>query len=155
MQYRVRETLCSASLSLYCIHSACTSSVPQSSLHTLSLYCTLSACTAHSQPVLHTLSLYCTLSTCTAHSQPVLHTLKPVLHILYTGCFSMPVPSSRSVYMGPFSDPIMFTTLCRQFKEFKFTPLISTAYLILGATSTPVLHRTKHSTVFRLNTGSA
>ena len=39
VQYRVRETLCSASLSLYCTPSACTSDMPQSVLDTI-------ACTA-------------------------------------------------------------------------------------------------------------
>ena len=38
MQYGLRETVCSASASLYCTPSACTSVVPQPVLHILSLY---------------------------------------------------------------------------------------------------------------------
>ena len=39
VQYRLKETLCSASLSLYCTPSTC-SAHPQPLLHTLCLYCT-------------------------------------------------------------------------------------------------------------------
>ena len=47
VQYRLKETLCSASLSLHCTPLACTAGVPQPVLHTLSLYCTPSVCIAH------------------------------------------------------------------------------------------------------------
>ena len=73
VQYRLRETLCSASPSLCC-------------------GCAL-ACTVHPQPVLHTLSLYCTPSVCTAHPQPLLDTLS-----WYLGCASVCTgkPSART-----------------------------------------------------------
>ena len=104
VQYRLRETLCSASPSLCCGCALACTVHPQPVLHTLSLYCTPSTSTGHSQLVLglclslywQTLSPYCIPSGCTAHPQPVLQTLR--LYCTPSACTAHPQPVDQEMF---------------------------------------------------------